>query len=151
MKQINFLIKDKYNFSFEKEFKKIFKTFKKINNIHKNKYVDILITNNEEIRKISKTTRGINKPTDVLSFPFLNVNFLENKNVKMPLGEIVISYEKIEEQSRKLNHSLKREFCFMFSHCLYHLLGYDHKNSNEKEKEFNDKVYELIRIHKIKR
>ncbi|MGL5438477.1 MAG: rRNA maturation RNase YbeY [Metamycoplasmataceae bacterium] len=147
---INFLIEDDYIFLFKEDFKNIFNVFKKHYPEHNNSYVDVMITNNKKIKKISKISRGINKETDILSFPFDGfINF--NDDVSMPLGEIILSYEKIQMQANELNHSLRREFCFLFTHGLIHLLGYDHKANVEEEKEFNKKVYNIINELSIKR
>ncbi|MGL4343367.1 MAG: rRNA maturation RNase YbeY [Metamycoplasmataceae bacterium] len=149
-KQINFLIKNNYDFKFEKEFNKIFKIFKEYNDIGKKRYVDILITNNKEIKKISNMYRDINSETDILSFPFQDDFGIFEKEQEFPLGEIVLSFEKIEKQALEFNHSLKREFCFLFAHGLIHLSGLDHKTSQD-EKIFNEKVYKIMEKIKISR
>ncbi|MGL4183711.1 MAG: rRNA maturation RNase YbeY [Metamycoplasmataceae bacterium] len=147
---INFLIEDDYVFLFKSDFENIFNVFKKHYPEHKNSYVDVMITNNKKIKKISKDSRGINKETDILSFPFEGfINF--GDDVSKPLGEIILSYEKIQTQAGEFNHSLRREFCFLFTHGLIHLLGYDHKSNLEEEKEFNKKVYNIIDELSIKR
>ncbi len=96
------------------------------------KEIDLLITNNSEIKKINFEYRGIDKATDVLSFPF-------DESPMTPLGSIIISSDYIKEVSTKLHHSQIDELCLMFIHGLLHLLGYDHETDNgemrEKEKE----------------
>ncbi len=149
MKKLSIKIDNKYNFEFQKDFKKILKRFKKVMNLSKKICVDVLITDNKTIRKISKTYRNIDKETDVLSFPFVFDNFSYELGFNF-LGEIVLSYEKIENQAKEFNHSLKREFCFLFTHGLVHLLGLDHK-SKEDEIKFNNIVYEVINAEKIYR
>lgn len=140
----------KYKFFFEKDFNKILNYFVKIMNLKNNINVDILITNNKGIKKISNIYRNINKATDVLSFPFkFNSLFLDKLKFNH-LGEIVLSYEKIESQAKKFNHSVKREFCYLFAHGLVHLLGKDHKTKSE-EKEFNDIVKKIMIKVKINR
>ena len=90
--------------------------------------------NNERIHVINRDYRGVDRPTDVISFAFL-----DDKNELRPedgspisLGEIIISYEKAEEQDKQYGHSLLREMSFLFVHGMLHLLGYDHM---EKEQE----------------
>lgn len=145
------MIKKKYKFIFEKEFNKILDTFHQIMKYDFNIEVDVLITDNEEIKQISKEYRNIDKETDVLSFPF-DMNFLMDSSInKIHLGEIILSFEKIEKQARDFNHSLKREFCYLFAHALVHLSGRDHKENEKVEKEFNDIVYNIMEIVDIKR
>lgn len=150
MNIISIEIDDNYDFEFEKEFKRILKTFGKILNYSNNLKVDILITNNKNIKKISKEYRGIDKETDVLSFPFQFDEFSNQIGINF-LGEIILSYEKIEEQAKEFNHSLKREFCYLFAHGLVHLSGRDHKKSEEEEIEFNNIVYQIMEKEKINR
>lgn len=94
--------------------------------------IELIFTDNSEIHEINLTTRGADKPTDVLSFPY-------EKMPNTPLGSIVISYEYVEKYSKEFEHSFEDEFNLLFIHGLLHLLGYDHEIDNgehrEKEKE----------------
>lgn len=99
-----------------------------------NYFTDVTIVNNEEIHKVNAQYRHIDRPTDVISFAFL-----DDKNELIPsdgspisLGEIVISYEKAEEQAKEYGHSLKREMSFLFVHGMLHLLGYDHMKKEDE-------------------
>lgn len=150
MNKLSLINKTKNKFRYEKEFKQIIKSFSKILNYKEDINVDVLITNNEEVKEISKKYRNINKETDVLSFPF-EFNELSSQLGFNFLGEIVLSYEKVEEQSREFNHSLKREFCYLFAHGLVHLSGRDHKKSKKEEKEFNDIVDQIMNEVNIQR
>ena len=99
--------------------------------------ISLLFVDNNEIREINKGTRGIDKVTDVLSFPMLSDDFdieLEEES----LGDIVISLERAFEQSREYNHSFEREVCFLVCHSMFHLLGYDH-DTEENTKEMRQK------------
>ncbi len=92
--------------------------------------VSITIVDNNTLQEINKQYRKINKPTDVISFAFEEIN-----DVKLDfrnLGEIYISIERAKEQSEEYGHSLKREICFLTVHGLLHLLGYDHINENDR-------------------
>lgn len=109
--------------------------------------VSLLFVDNEEIKEINNDTRGINRETDVLSFPMLEY---ENKKVfkdiytnhqfsqadfdgeELVLGDIVISLEKALEQSKEFNHSYEREASYLVVHSVLHLLGYDHMQDEEK-------------------
>lgn len=95
-----------------------------------NRYLSILITNNENIQKINKEYRGKDTPTDVISFAY---NETENFGPIEILGDIVISIDKVIEQSKEYNHSEKREFYYVLCHGLLHLLGYDHIEEKDKK------------------
>ena len=100
------------------------------------KDIELILTDDEEIRKLNKEFRGIDKPTDVLSFP------LEDTPGAM-LGVIVISLDKVLEAAQKYNHTPLEELALLFTHGLLHLLGYDHEvdkgEMREKEKEIIEK------------
>lgn len=92
---------------------------------------NIIITDNEYIHKLNKEYRGIDRPTDVISFALE-----DNKDFVEPqfrvLGDIYISLDKTKEQAELYGHSFLRELSFLTVHGLLHLLGYDHM---EKEDE----------------
>lgn len=107
--------------------------------------VNLLITDNATIHTINQDTRNIDSPTDVLSFPFLEYDepgeldaIYENKlnynqeTDELILGDIVISYDKVIEQSNEYGHSLEREFGFLIAHSMLHLFGYDHIDEDER-------------------
>ena len=109
--------------------------------------ISLLFVDNEEIKGINNDTRGINRETDVLSFPMLEY---EDKKVfkeiykgrklspvdfdgeELVLGDIVLSLEKALEQSKEFNHSYEREAAYLVVHSVLHLLGYDHMEEDEK-------------------
>ncbi len=107
--------------------------------------VSVTLTDNEEIREINLEHRGIDKETDVISFPQIDWSddFLAPKdytNVAIEdiiLGDIVISTEKLEEQAKEYNHSLERELGFLVAHSMLHLLGYDHMEEEEERAMIN--------------
>ena len=109
----------------------------------KNLYVNIVLTNPENIRKINKEHRNIDKETDVLSFPMFEKEELEQRKQvnRDVLGDIVISIKKVKEQAIEYGHSFERELAYMAVHGFYHLMGYDHMNETDKivmrEKEEN--------------
>ena len=90
--------------------------------------VSVTLTNNEYIHTLNKEYRGIDRPTDVLSFA-LNESE-EPEMVDGPavnvLGDLIISVERAEEQAADYGHSLRREVAFLTVHGMLHLLGYDH-------------------------
>lgn len=99
-----------------------------------NKEIELIVTNNEEMREINHNTRGIDKATDVLSFPYDDMP-------NTPLGSIVVSADFVDEKSKFYQHSFQNEFELLFIHGLLHLLGYDHEIDNG---EHRDKEEELI-------
>lgn len=102
--------------------------------------ISLYFTNNGEIHDLNKEYRGIDRPTDVLSFAMDETidddDFVpEAANEKEQphlLGDIIISTEKSDAQSEEYGHSKEREVLFLFSHGLLHLLGYDHQTPEEE-------------------
>lgn len=92
--------------------------------------VSVSIVDAKEIQKLNREFRGINKVTDVLSFPMEDVN-PETKEVV--LGDIVLCADKIISQAREYGHTRKRELAFLTCHSMLHLLGYDHMTDEERE------------------
>lgn len=110
--------------------------------------VSLVFVDNEEIKEINNDTRGINKETDVLSFPMLeyedkkvfkemysNYKFspIDFDGEELVLGDIVLSLEKAMEQSEEYNHSYEREASYLVVHSVLHLLGYDHMEEEDKK------------------
>lgn len=96
--------------------------------------ISISFVDNEEIKKLNKTHRNIDKITDVLSFP-LGENGKYDINMDtgaQMLGDIVISLERAKEQAATYQHSFRREVAYLTAHSMLHLLGYDHEDSMEK-------------------
>ena len=102
---------------------------------NKKLYVNVVLTNSENIRTINKEHRGIDKETDVLSFPMFEKDELKSIQLKNEdiLGDMVISIERVEEQAKEYGHSFERELAYMVVHSFYHLLGYDHMNEQVKQ------------------
>lgn len=91
----------------------------------------VIIVDNKEIHKINKEYRGIDRPTDVISFALEED---ENYEIKERLlGDIYISIDKVYEQAKEYNHSVKRELFFLVTHGFLHLLGYDHMKKEDEE------------------
>jgi len=122
--------------------------------------VSLVFVDNEEIKNINTDTRGINKETDVLSFPMLDYekgkvykevykdfHFDETymDGEKLVLGDIVLSLEKALEQSIEYNHSFQRESSYLVVHSVLHLLGYDHMEKEEK-KRMREREEDILKI-----
>lgn len=97
-----------------------------------NLYVSVILTIPEEIRKINKEYRNIDKETDVLSFPMFEKDEIKDIITEEPLGDIIISVERVKEQAIEYGHSFERELAYMLVHGFYHLMGEDHINEADK-------------------
>ncbi|MBT9282976.1 rRNA maturation RNase YbeY [Hydrogenibacillus sp. N12] len=84
--------------------------------------VSIVLTDDAEIHRLNRTFRGVDRPTDVLSFP------MEEPEL---LGDIVVSIPRARAQAEEYGHSFERELFFLLVHGFYHLLGYDHETEDE--------------------
>lgn len=104
--------------------------------------VSLSFVDNEEIHQLNRDFRGIDRPTDVLSFPLLTDDF-DIEIEEESLGDIVISLERALEQSIDYNHSFDREVCFLVCHSMFHLLGYDH-DTDENTKEMRKKEEDVL-------
>lgn len=93
--------------------------------------ISVSLVSNEEIKNLNRDYRGIDSITDVLSFP-VEENFTMISPLPL-LGDIIISVERALEQSKEYGHSLYREIGYLTAHSMFHLLGYDHENEDEKE------------------
>lgn len=119
-------------------------------------YITVTLTNPDYIKEINEQYRGINKATDVLSFPMFEKDELEQKIQKndfLPeevLGDIVISISKVEEQAVEYGHSFERELSYMVVHGFYHLMGYDHIEEADM-KLMRPKEEKILNILKIER
>ena len=124
-------------------------------------YVSIILTIPEEIRKINKKYRNIDKETDVLSFPIFEKEDIENfrkdnsksnngEFIQEVLGDIIISIPRVEKQAEEYGHSFERELSYMLVHGFYHLMGYDHIEEQDKElmREKEEKVLKSLAINR---
>jgi|SRR5690625_566429 len=114
--------------------------------------VSITIVSDEEIKSLNNQYRNKNEATDVLSFemdnPFREVN--EELDMPIMLGDIIISYDKAEEQARRYNHSFRREIAFLAVHGFLHLLGYTH-DDKEEEKVMFEKQEAILEAFSLER
>lgn len=110
-------------------------------NFEKKCEISITLTDDENIHSLNSEYRGIDRPTDVLSFPIFDENDLGTKTV---LGDIVISLERAVAQSKEYNHSFEREVAFLCVHSMLHLLGYDHEEGKAMESEMFSKQEDIL-------
>jgi len=97
---------------------------------------NIIIVDNEHIRDINKNYRNIDRSTDVITFALEDNKDFPNMPYRI-LGDIYISLDKVEEQSKLYGHSFLRELAFLTIHGFLHLLGYDHMNSEDEKVMFS--------------
>ena len=110
----------------------------------------IIIVDNDYIHKLNKEYRGINRPTDVISFALEDDKTMVIPDEIRLLGDIYISIDKAKEEAKEYGHSLERELCFLAVHGIYHLLGYDHEKEEAAEIMFK-KQEEVLEEYGITR
>ena len=148
--EINFL-----DIEENKEYEKIINTvikkcFEEENLQSKNLYINVILTNPQNIKEINQQYRNINKETDVLSFPMFEKDEISRIEGNIPdvLGDIVISIERVKEQANEYGHTFERELSYMVVHGFYHLMGYDHMVEDEKNimRQKEENVLEKLKI-----
>ena len=110
---------------------------------------NIILVNKEEIHNINKEYRHVDRPTDVISFALEDNNTYRNPEIRM-LGDIYLCIPIAYEQAKTYGHSKIREVCFLATHGILHLLGYDHMKE-EDEKEMFNLQEELLSGYEINR
>lgn len=128
-----------------KALEKVLKTsMKYLNQPLKQTAFNVYFVSEKKIRELNKEQRNIDKVTDVLSFPFTDINVgeivdfdkysldIDRTNNTLLLGEIVICNQRAKEQAIKYGHSYLREVCFLFLHGVLHCLGYDHIEESDR-------------------
>lgn len=94
--------------------------------------VSILLTDDVYIHELNKQYRGVDKPTDVLSFALDEGETMPDYGDEKLLGDVVISIQAAVSQGREYGHGLQRELAYLTAHGVLHLLGYDHQDEGEK-------------------
>ena len=132
--------------NYEEKYLSLMESTLKLLGIKCDPIVSVSLVDNRYIHRINKKYRHIDRPTDVISFAFLDDGHqydkvLFSKGV-VALGDIYISVEKAIEQAHEYGHSIERELSFLFVHGLLHLLGYDHMNKEDEQVMFalQDKI-----------
>ena len=114
--------------------------------------LSLTIVNNDKIHEINREYRGVDRPTDVISFALEEGEEMEISGVDIPriLGDIIISVEKAHQQAEEYGHSFIRELGFLAVHGFLHLLGYDHM-TEEDEKEMFRRQEEILHNYGLTR
>lgn len=139
-------VTNRFDFDFEAMEKKVVEACLDYEQCPYEAEVSILLTDNEQIRQINQECRGIDTPTDVLSFPVIEyttpgdfseleeavAEYFHPETGELLLGDIVISIDRAISQAEEYGHSLMRELAFLTTHSMFHLFGYDHMEDEER-------------------
>ena len=110
--------------------------------------VSVTFVDDEEIHELNKKFRGVDKATDVLSFPLFDYDGTSEEppvdEMLGMLGDIVLSLEHAEAQAREYGHSFEREVAFLTVHSMLHLLGYDHETSEADDADMRRRQSEIV-------
>lgn len=100
--------------------------------------VSVVLCDDRVIHRLNRKWRGLDAPTDVLSFPQLTEDdWQKQAERQVLLGDIVLSLESAARQAKEYGHSKEREVLYLFTHGLLHLLGYDHLEEDERRRMRN--------------
>jgi probable rRNA maturation factor len=115
--------------------------------------VNVLLTDDEGIHQLNLEMRGVDNPTDVLSFPMFQLepgvppegeDYLEPATGRCPLGDMCISLERAQAQAAEFGHSLEREICYLTVHSVLHLLGYDHMDDGPMKAQMREREEDIL-------
>ena len=117
--------------------------------------LSVLLTDDEGIRRINREFRGLDRPTDVLSFPMNDLiagQFDPAQCERDPetgeilLGDMVLSYERAQAQAEEYGHGLQRELGYLAVHSVLHLLGYDHMDEGEEKRQMRQREDAIMSV-----
>lgn len=103
------------------------------------KEIELIICHNDYIQELNKEYRGIDKPTDVLSFPLEDMPY-------SPIGTIIISADYVADKAKEYGHTLNEEFTLLYIHGLLHILGYDHEVDSGEHREEEKNIIEKYNL-----
>lgn len=115
--------------------------------------ISVLLTDDEGIHQVNLDMRGVDRPTDVLSFPMFELepgippegeDFLDPATDTCPLGDMCISLERAAAQALEFGHSLERELCYLTVHSVLHLLGYDHLDEGPMKAQMREREEAIL-------
>ena len=121
--------------------------------------VDVLLTDDEGIHRINLDMRNVDRPTDVLSFPEFDLTPEELPAAEdadpgtglIPLGDMVLSMERVTAQAEEYGHSRQRELAYLVTHSMLHLLGYDHLDEGEMKKQMRGREEAIMALLGLER
>lgn len=136
--------------NYEQDFTAIIEQALKTLSIEDDVEVSCVLVDDERIHEINREYRHIDRSTDVISFAMEDNDQFYVEGMPRTLGDIFISVDHAKKQAEEYGHSLRREMCFLFTHGILHLLGYDHM-TDEQEKEMfglQDKILGALSIER---
>ena len=136
--------------NYEQDFTAIIEQALKTLGIEDDVEVSCVLVDDERIYEINREYRHIDRSTDVISFAMEDNDQFYVEGMPRTLGDIFISVDHAKKQAEEYGHSLRREMCFLFTHGILHLLGYDHM-TDEQEKEMfglQDKILGALSIER---
>ena len=121
--------------------------------------VDVLLTDDEGIHQINLDMRNVDRPTDVLSFPEFDLKPEELPAAEdadpgtglIPLGDMVLSMERVAAQAEEYGHSRQRELAYLVTHSVLHLLGYDHMDEGEMKRQMRGREEAIMALLGLER
>ena len=121
--------------------------------------VDVLLTDDEGIHQINLDMRNVDRPTDVLSFPEFDLKPEELPAAEdadpgtglIPLGDMVLSMERVAAQAEEYGHSRQRELAYLVTHAVLHLLGYDHLDEGEMKQQMRGREEAIMALLGLER
>ncbi len=141
---------DNFENNYEEDFTAIIKQALKTLHIEDDVEVSCVLVDDERIHEINREYRHIDRSTDVISFAMEDNDQFYVEGMPRTLGDIFISVDHAKKQAEEYGHSLRREMCFLFTHGILHLLGYDHM-TDEQEKEMFGLQDEILGALSIER
>lgn len=114
--------------------------------------INVLLTDNEGIHQVNLDMRGVDRPTDVLSFPMFDLQPGDKPGKEdedpdtglVPLGDMCISLERAQAQAEEYGHSVQRELSYLAVHSVLHLLGYDHMDEGPMKKQMRQREEDIL-------
>ena len=122
--------------------------------------ISVLLTDDAGIHQVNLDMRGVDQPTDVLSFPMFDLepgippageDYLDPASELCPLGDMCISLERAAAQAEDFGHSLEREVCYLTVHSVLHLLGYDHLDEGPMKAQMRAREEAILSVLGITR
>lgn len=141
---------DNFENNYEEDFTAIIEQALKTLHIEDDVEVSCVLVDDERIHEINREYRHIDRSTDVISFAMEDNDQFYVEGMPRTLGDIFISVDHAKKQAEEYGHSLRREMCFLFTHGILHLLGYDHM-TDEQEKEMFGLQDEILGALSIER
>ncbi len=141
---------DNFENNYEQDFTAIIEQALKTLGIEDDVEVSCVLVDDERIHEINREYRHIDRSTDVISFAMEDNDQFYMEGMPRTLGDIFISVDHAKKQAEEYGHSLRREMCFLFTHGILHLLGYDHM-TDEQEKEMFGLQDEILGALSIER